>query len=231
VMTNKMQTGMRVVALALSGLPVLGFMLGFMGMIPLSVYVLVPIIPMLLVLTVMTSMSYQRDKDFFNKILSGAWIGLLGTFALDIFRIITVKIGWLPMDVPVALGAKILGMDPMKMDMSQMSMAPWLVGNLYHYLIGITFTLTYILLWGKGRKKAGTIFGILIWIGMMVLPPMPMMVGFFGLKTGGLGLAFGTLVAHIAYGWVVGAFAERFVKTGGFLTSKTSSNHSNDCCV
>jgi hypothetical protein len=215
----KMQKGTRLVALALSALPILGFMLGFMGMISLPVYLIFPIIPMLLILTVMTVKSCKQDKDLCNKMISSVWIGFVGTLALDIFRIISVKIGWLPMDVPVALGAKILGMDPMKMDMSQMSMAPWFVGNLYHYLIGITFTLTYILLFGKGSTKMGIFYGTLIWVGMMVLPPMPMMVGFFGLKTGGLGLAFGTLAAHIAYGLVVGVLASKFVKTGGFIST------------
>jgi hypothetical protein len=217
---EKMQNKMMLMALALSGLPILGFMFGFMGMVPLPLYAIFPIVPLLLVLAVMTIMSFKRDLDFFNKMISTLWIGFLGTVALDVFRLISVKIGWLPMDVPMALGAKILGMDPMNMDMNQMSMAPWLVGNLYHYLIGISFTLTYILLFGKGSTKLGILYGVFIWIGMMVLPPMPMMVGFFGLKTGGLGLAFGTLVAHIAFGWVVGSLASKFVKTGGFLTSK-----------
>jgi hypothetical protein len=46
---------------------------------------------------------------------------------------------------------------------------------------------------------------------------MPMMVGFFGLKTGGAGLAFGTFVAHIAYGLVAGLLIKRFVQSKGLL--------------
>lgn len=214
---NKMKNGMIIVGLLLSGLPILGFMLGFMGMISLPIYVFIPIIPMLLILTMMTIKSKTKDPDFFNKIISSIWIGFLGTLALDIFRILSVKIGWLPMDVPLALGAKIVGMDPMKMDMEQGMMGPWLAGNIYHYLIGISFTLVYILLVGKGSAKLGILFGVLIWLGMMVLPPMPMMVGFFGMKTGGAGLAFGTFVAHIAYGVVVGLLTKRFVKSKGLL--------------
>jgi hypothetical protein len=117
----------------------------------------------------MTIKSKTKDPDFFNKIISSIWIGFLGTLALDIFRIMSVKIGWLPMDVPLALGAKLVGMDPMKMDMEQGMIGPWLAGNIYHYLIGISFTLVYILLVGKGSTKLGVLFGILIWIGMMVL--------------------------------------------------------------
>jgi hypothetical protein len=214
---NKMNNGMIIIGLLLSGVPIVGFMLGFMGMVPLPVYVFVPIIPMLLILAMMTIMAKTKSPDFFNKIISSIWIGFLGTTALDIFRIMSVKIGWLPMDVPLALGAKIVGMDPMKMDMDQWMIGPWLAGNIYHYLIGISFTLVYILLVGKGSAKLGILFGILIWLGMMVLPPMPMMVGFFGLKTGGIGLAFGTLVAHIAYGLVAGLLAKRFVHSKGLL--------------
>jgi uncharacterized membrane protein YagU involved in acid resistance len=70
------------------------------------------------------------------------------------------------MDVPLALGSKIVGMDPMKMDMEQGMMGPWLAGTIYHYLIGISFTLLYILLVGKGSTKLGVLFGILIWIGI-----------------------------------------------------------------
>ncbi|TFB18515.1 hypothetical protein E3U55_12040 [Filobacillus milosensis] len=214
---NIMKNGMPIVTLLLAGIPILGFMLGFMGMVPLPVYVFVPMIPMLLIFTVMTIKSRTKAPDFSNKIISSIWIGFLGTLALDIFRIMSVKIGWLPMDVPLALGAKIVGMDPMKMDMEQGMMGPWLAGNIYHLLIGISFTLVYILLVGKGNIKLGILFGILIWIGMMVLPPMPMMVGFFGMKTGGMGLAFGTLIAHIAFGLVVGLLAKRFVKSKGLL--------------
>jgi hypothetical protein len=57
-------------------------------------------------------------------------------------------------------------MDPMKMDMEQGMMGPWLAGTIYHYLIGISFTLLYILLVGKGSTKLGVLFGILIWIGI-----------------------------------------------------------------
>jgi hypothetical protein len=34
-----------------------------------------------------------------------------------------------------------------------------------------------------------------------------------------IGYAFGSFVAHIAYGIVVGALASKFVKTGGFLNT------------
>jgi hypothetical protein len=212
----KIKTGITIGAFLLSGIPIIGFMLGMIGMIPLSKYVFIAIVPMIVALISLSILSLKNDREFFNKIVSGTWIGIVATIFLDIFRIISVKIGWIPMDVPMVLGAKILGLNPMQMDSSQM-VAPLIVGNLYHFLNGITFTIVYVLLFGKGNTRLGAYYGILIWIGMMVLPPMPMMVGFFGIKTGSLGLGFGTLVAHIAYGLVVGILAKRFVRSKGMF--------------
>lgn len=54
-----------------------------------------------------------------------------------------------------------------------------LLGYLWHFIIGSTFAITYLLLFGHGSWWLAVGWGIFVWAAMMVLmPPMMPMVGF-----------------------------------------------------
>jgi hypothetical protein len=234
--------------LALTGVPPLGFMLGVSGVVNAKWYVLFVLLPSFALAVFLALKSRKQDPELYRKIVLSFWIGILGTFALDIFRIGGIMAQIVPMDEAVEVGSVIVGgpMDhtsdsPMNKDemgghgeghgsekdaMDEPNdgaghgemdpgMAAKIIGYGYHYLNGISFALAFLLIFGKLTKYMignAVIFGVIIWILMWTLPPMPAMAGYFGLKTGGIGLALITLVAHIAFGFVIGFLAKRNIQ-------------------
>ncbi|MFQ5460623.1 MAG: DUF6789 family protein, partial [Anaerolineae bacterium] len=89
--------------------------------------------------------------------------------------------------------------------------ASLLAGYGYHFLNGASFGLLYTVLGGRPRWQWGVVWGLIIELAMMTFPPMLMMgSGFFGLNAG-LGVLGTTLLAHVAFGLVLGLLVERWV--------------------
>ncbi len=152
-----------------------------------------------------------------NRIWTGLWVGAGATAALDIFRLTSFTLGWLPGNLPRMFGVLIL---------NTMAIGPTLfsdvVGSFYHYWVSACFGLTYALLIGRTRWWGGLIWGLIIEAGMMTTPPMviAMDTGYFGLKLGhGIlnGVFIGSLIPHISYGVVLGLLLQRYVRHQGTL--------------
>jgi len=107
--------------------------------------------------------------------------------------------------------------------MMQDSMQPssiLVVGGLYHFWNGVTMAAVYTLVIGRGRWYYGVIWGFIINIGMMLAPWMIPMVGPFGINYGsGYTIFVASLLAHLAYGAVVGILAHRFIKDSTSLVN------------
>jgi hypothetical protein len=103
---------------------------------------------------------------------------------------------------------------PMMMsDSMQPSPFEFVIGGLYHFWNGATMAAVYTLVVGKGRWYYGLVWGFIIHIGMMLAPWMIPMVGPFGINYGqGYTIFVASLLAHLAYGAVLGILAQRFVK-------------------
>jgi hypothetical protein len=237
--------------LAITGIPPLGFILGVSGAVNAKLFVLFVLLPSILLAVFLALKSRNQDPMLYRKIVLAFWIGILGTFALDIFRVGGVMAHIVPMDEAVEVGAAIVGGgmdhssdDPMTKEtmghggghdsekaqsgdtmsehkdgtghgQMEAGVAAKIIGYGYHYLNGISFTLAFLLLFGHFKQRiirTAVIFGVVIWALMWTLPPMPAMAGYFGLKTGGIGLALMTLLAHIAFGFVIGYFAKRNIQ-------------------
>jgi len=98
-------------------------------------------------------------------------------------------------------------------DTMQASPFEFLIGGLYHFWNGATMAAVYTLVIGKGRWYYGLLWGFIIHIGMMLAPWMIPMVGPFGINYGpGYTIFVASLLAHLAYGAVLGILAQRFVK-------------------
>jgi hypothetical protein len=150
-----------------------------------------------------------------NRIWTGIWVGFGATAALDVFRLMSFRLGLLPGNMPRMFGVLIL--DTMALGPSLLSD---LVGYLYHYWVSACFGLAYTLLCGRTRWWGGVIWGLVIEVGMMTTPPMviAMDTGYFGLKLGkGLlnGVFIGSLIPHIAYGIALGLLLERYTRHPG----------------
>jgi hypothetical protein len=176
------------------------------------VYLWAALIPSLVVLLGIALYSRKRHPDLYNRIWAGLAAGAVATVFLDFFRMMGVIHGWLPSDTPPFFGKLILG--------PQAPVGAVLtVGFLYHFLNGASFALPYALLFGRPRWYWGMAWALIYELGMMALPPMAPLFGPFGSKTGGPGFFLITLVAHIAFGAVLGLLVERWVKRPGSIFS------------
>lgn len=151
--------------------------------------------------------------------------GLVATVLMTMLIYLAPQMGMPKMDIAAMLGTPMNGgMMPAVLS------APWLLGMTMHFVLGtMVFPLVYAyfvyrLLPGKPWIK-GILWGVVLWVGMMVLPmPMPMMgKGFFSSKTPEpLLFDLGTLMGHLLYGAVFGALAgQQALRDAPALSSQT----------
>lgn len=155
----------------------------------------------ILIVAWMTLELHKSHPRLARRVAVGAAIGVLATFALDGLRLMGVVKGWLPMDTPVLFGTVILGPGSAPQNV-------YLVGMMYHLLNGASFGLVYALLWGRqpttrAALQRGIGLLLVVELGMMTLPPMQPIVGWFGLDHAWPQLFLITLAAHVAFGAVL----------------------------
>ena len=170
-------------------------------------YLLWVALPALVVFVAAVIYSRRHHPELAKQIFIGLAAGAIATIALDVFRIAGVRFGYMPTDMPAMFGKMIAG----PRSAAGVTMT---TGYLYHFINGASFGLLYILLAGRPRWYWGIAWGLIVELAMMTFPPMMMMgVGYFGLKAG-LGVFGTTLVAHLAYGAVLGWLVERWADEG-----------------
>lgn len=186
------------------------------GMPQMPVLVRNALLPSMLLLGVVWLAARQLGYTrLANRIGAGVLIGFFATAGLDLLRLVSFRVGFLPGNLPRMFGVLIL--DRMALGPSPLSD---LVGSLYHFWVSACFGLAYALLLGRTRWWGGLLWGLIIEIGMMVTPPMvvAMGTGYFGLGLGrGLlnGVFLGSLIPHISYGIVLGLLLERYTAHRG----------------
>jgi len=130
-----------------------------------------------------------------STIIAGIKAGFIGTVALSAIMIVKDMMGVMPELNVIHMLANMMGMSVM-------------LGWVMHFMIGsfiwgIGFTVIYTLLPGKSATTKGISFGILAWLGMMIMV-MPMAgAGIFGLNMG-IVAPMMTLMLHVIFGWVMG---------------------------
>ena len=183
-----------------------------------SVYIPWVYAPAMVALLAITLYCRHNYPDIFRRIVVGLSMGAVATIALDAVRQTGVVNGWLPGDTIVMFGKMATG--------SRNFSLFYPVGELVHYMNGAGFGLFYAFVFG-GRQSYvagawwGMVWGLLVEIGMMTLPPMAPMVGMFGINFRWPELFILTLVAHIVFGLTLGLLVQHFLgkeDPGGFLT-------------
>lgn len=181
----------------------------------LTKYALLPSIFLLIAVYV-----FARDKGWSrltNRIVTGLWIGAVGSGFLDLIRLPGFHLGYMPGNMPRMFGVLIT---------DNMAIGPTpssdLIGSLYHYWVGACFGLTLTLIGGKVKWWWGLIWGWIIEIGMMTTSPMvvAMDTGYFGVKFGP-GLFVVSFLAHTLMGIVFGLLAQKYVQHKGSLLFNT----------
>ena len=119
-------------------------------------------------------------RDLTKQTLNGLTGGLIATVGLEVVRHIGFLLGGMPGEMPKLMGVLLV---------DRFALGPNAVSNLagwgYHFWNGAAFGLIYSLLFGKGKVWLGTLYGVLIGIGLMVSPVVNSLgVGYFGVDFG-----------------------------------------------
>lgn len=184
---------------------------GMPEMPALTRYALVPSFGLLVGVSLIAA--WTGRVRLLNRLWVGIWAGAAATAALDAIRLTGFHLDQMPGNMPRMFGVLIF---------DRMALGPTLasdvVGYLYHYWVGACFGLIYTLLMGRFRWWGGIVWGLIIEVGMMVTPPMvvAMDTGYFGVKFGP-GLFVTSLLAHVAFGIVLGLLGERYIWHKGGL--------------
>jgi hypothetical protein len=177
-------------------------------------FVLVPAVVVLIGIWLYASRNYPRLA---NRIAAGAAAGFVGSLGLDAVRLIGVSLGAFPGDMPSMMGSMIVG---------DMSGTAQIVGYVYHLGInGATFGVMYALLAGRAHWMWGLAWGLFFELGMMTLPPVPMMAGPFGIFGFWPRLLVASFLAHVAFGVILGVLAQRWVHDRGTIFSLLREEH------
>ena len=225
---TKTYLGLSIVSIVLAGVSVNFFIVGSLGIIPFADYRDKLLIPSIIALAAIAIYSHYKIRPLSNRLLTGLWIGAIATLALEAIRIPSYMIfQWLPGDDMIMMpGAFLAGLAPSPMalmDMMQsgamtsmsqsMIITVMVLGGFYHFWNGATLGAVYTVFVGRGKWYYGLVWGFIIHIGMMLAPWLIMMFDPFGLKyNGGFTIFTVSLLAHLAYGAVLGILASRFVK-------------------
>lgn len=124
--------------------------------------------------------------------------GLAGTVLMTMLMYLIAPLMGVKMDIAASL-AGMLG-------------APWALGLAMHFLNGsVVFPLLYSLVLFRflkgGAAARGITFGVALWL-MAQLLVMPMIgAGVFSSKMGGIMAVAASLMAHVAYGALLGSIA------------------------
>jgi hypothetical protein len=255
------ELGLTILAIVVAGASVNFLILGTAGMAPFLEYRNYVLIPSLFIILFIAVYGYRKNKRLANRLITGLWIGLVATLALEAVRIPSIYAHLIPHDDMIALPGNLLVKPPtidqfksmtsphgttgvpnassastkddghndkmddnmddspkgssgtMMKDSMQESPLELVIGGLYHYWNGATMAAVYTLVMGKGRWYYGLVWGFIIHIGMMLAPWMLSMVGPFGIDyKPSYSIFMASLLAHLAYGAVIGILVQRFVK-------------------
>lgn len=174
-----------------------------------EVYIPFVYLPALAILVGVILYSRRHYTDLYRLMIVGLGMGALATVALDAVRQAGVIHGWLPGDSPVMFGRMATG----SADFATF----YPVGLFIHYLNGASFGLVYAFVFGKRRTARNAVLWATAWalvleLGMMTLPPMAPMTGFFGARFAWPQLFLLTFVAHVFFGVTLGLLVQHFLK-------------------
>ena len=230
VLIDKKEIGLIIISIIALGASVNYLIAGSLNIISFDSYRNFILLPSVAVVVVLVLYGISKKRLFAGRLLSGLWIGAVATLALEAIRIPGYLVfHWLPGDDMIMMpGMFLTQMAPSIMGLMEMMMHPegnmpippsvMVSGSLYHFWNGATMGAMYTLVIGKGRWQYGLAWGFIINIGMMLAPWLVMMKGPFGTQyMDGYNIFVIALIAHLAYGAVLGVLSQKFVKHDSLL--------------
>jgi len=220
--------GLTIILIILSGASASLLLLPPLGIIPYASFRDVVIIPSVIIIFAIGILSRSKFPRISNRLFVGMAAGAIASFALEVIRIPAYMFTkWIPMDSMISLPGlllteKITMLSEVKQTIMQSGVpmnlyhAPldaFIAGGLWHFWNGATFGIIYALLIGKGKWWYGMIWAVIIEMVMMMAPYLIMMKGPFGIEhMDGYNIFVITLIAHLAFGAVLGIIVQKWKK-------------------
>jgi len=223
-----LQIALTIIVIILCGASSSLLIFGPLDIIPYATFRDVAIIPSAIAIFAIGILSRSKFPRLSNRLFVGMAAGAVASFALEAIRIpgyLFTK--WLPMDSMISLPGlllteKITSLAEVKQVIMQSGVAmnlylapldAFMAGALWHFWNGATFGIVYALVIGKGRWWYGMIWAFIIEIGMMLAPYLIIMKGPFGIEhMDGYNLFTITLLAHLAFGALLGVLVQKWKK-------------------
>ena len=234
---TKAELGLIIIVIIFSGVSSSLLIFGPLEIISYANYRDVLIIPSVIVIFAIGIISRSKFPQFTNRLFIGMAAGAIASFALEAIRIPGYMFTkWIPMDSMISipgllLTEKITMLSEVKQTIMQSGVpmnlyhAPldaFMAGGLWHFWNGATFGIVYALLIGKGKWWYGLIWAVIIEMVMMVAPYLIIMKGPFGIEhMDGYNIFVITLIAHLAFGAVLGILVQKWKKDYDPLTAKS----------
>jgi len=236
---KKIELGLIIIVIILSLASSSLLIFGPLDIISYATYRDVVIVPSVVVIFAIGILSRSKFPCITNRLFIGMAAGAVASFALEAIRIPGYMITkWIPMDSMISLPGlflteKISSLSEVKQVIMQSDVAmnlyhapldAFMAGALWHFWNGATFGIVYALLIGKGKWWYGIIWAFIIEIGMMLAPYLIMMKGPFGIEhMDGYNIFVITLIAHLAFGAVLGILVQKWKKD--YQPTTTNSNY------
>ena len=226
--SRKTENAIKLILIILSGTSATLFFFGPMNIVPYAIYGYFAIIPSAVAIFAIGIYFRNKLPNITKRLFWGMAAGAIATVALEAVRLPGyMVIRWMPMDSMISLpgllltqaastigeAQKLIMQSGVPMNLYYAPIDAFMAGALWHFWNGATFGIIYALVVGKGRWWYGIIWGVIIEIGMMLAPYLIVMAGPFGIEyKDGYNMFVMTLIAHIAFGAVLGLLVTKFIK-------------------
>jgi len=228
VQNHKTELALTIIVIILSGVSASLLIFSPLDIIPYATFRDIAIIPSVIAIFAIGILVRSKFPHLSNRLFVGMVAGAVASFALEAIRIPSYMVTkWIPMDSMISLPGlflteKISSLSEVKQVIMQSGVAmnlyhapldAFMAGALWHFWNGATFGIVYALFIGKGKWWYGIIWAVIIEIGMMLAPYLIIMKGPFGIEhMDGYNIFVITLIAHIAFGAVLGILVQRWKK-------------------
>ena len=228
IQLRKSELGLTIIIIILSGVSASLLIFAPLDIIPYATFRDFAIIPSVIAIFAIGIFARSKFPRLTNRLFKGMAAGAVASFALEAIRIPGYMFAkWLPMDSMISLPGlllteKITSLGEIKQVIMQSGVAmnlyhapldAFMAGALWHFWNGATFGIVYALVIGKGKWWYGMIWAFIIEIGMMLAPYLIIMKGPFGIEhMDGYNLFVITLIAHLAFGAVLGILVQKWKK-------------------
>lgn len=231
---NNLELGITIILIILSGASASLLLLPPLDIISYASFRDVAIIPSVVMIFAIGILSRSKFPRISCRLFRGMAAGAIASIALEAIRIPSYMFAkWIPMDSMISLPGlllteKITMLSQVKQTIMQSGVpmnlyhAPldaFMAGTLWHFWNGATFGIIYALLIGKGKWWYGMVWAVIIEMAMMIAPYLIMMQGVFGVKyMDGYNIFVITLIAHLAFGAVLGILVQKWKKDSISIT-------------